>query len=66
MKIQLKFQLYSNPNQINCKIFLFIFSYSLACNLHPEERISYFCFDCLDNCICAECVIHGNNNNNKK
>lgn len=29
------------------------------CIEHPDEEISYFCFDCLTNCVCSECVIHG-------
>jgi len=30
-----------------------------ACQDHPEEEVSYFCFDCKTNPICSECVIHG-------
>ena len=29
------------------------------CKEHPEETVSYFCFLCESECICAECVIHG-------
>lgn len=29
------------------------------CREHPEEEVSYFCFDCESSCVCAECVIHG-------
>jgi hypothetical protein len=29
------------------------------CQEHPDEEVSYFCFDCEASCICAECVIHG-------
>ena len=32
---------------------------------HPDEEISYFCFDCLNNCICPECVIHGTHKNHE-
>lgn len=28
------------------------------CESHPEEELSYFCFDC-DVPICPECAIHG-------
>jgi len=33
------------------------------CIEHPDEEISYYCFDCLANCICPECVIHGAHKN---
>ena len=29
------------------------------CREHPDEQLGYFCFDCESECICAECVIHG-------
>ena len=29
------------------------------CQDHPEEEISYYCFDCKGHCICPECIIHG-------
>ena len=29
------------------------------CETHPDEVLSYFCFNCEGKCICAECVIHG-------
>lgn len=29
------------------------------CKDHPEEEVSYFCFDCRCPPICPECVIHG-------
>jgi len=31
------------------------------CREHPEEEVSYFCFDCqaVSGPICSECVIHG-------
>lgn len=29
------------------------------CGIHSDETLSYFCFDCESQCICAECVIHG-------
>lgn len=35
------------------------------CIEHPDEEISYFCFDCLANCICPECVIHGIHKNHE-
>ncbi len=35
------------------------------CLEHPEEEISYFCFDCLTDCICPECVIHGVHKNHE-
>jgi hypothetical protein len=28
------------------------------CKEHNEE-VSYFCFECMNKCICAECVVHG-------
>jgi len=28
------------------------------CKEHNEE-VTYFCFDCMNKCICAECVVHG-------
>lgn len=36
-------------------------SYSVPefCREHPDETLGYFCFDCETECICAECVIHG-------
>jgi len=33
------------------------------CIEHPDEEISYYCFDCLASCICPECVIHGSHKN---
>lgn len=30
-----------------------------SCPLHPEESLQYFCLTCECQCICAECVIHG-------
>lgn len=35
------------------------------CPEHPEEEISYFCFNCLSNCICPECIIHGVHKNHE-
>lgn len=29
------------------------------CNCHPDEKVTYFCFDCLTPPVCSECVIHG-------
>ncbi|EGR34213.1 hypothetical protein IMG5_020770, partial [Ichthyophthirius multifiliis] len=29
------------------------------CQDHPEEDISYYCFQCLSKSICPECIIHG-------
>ena len=29
------------------------------CKDHPEEEVSYFCFECHVEPICPECVIHG-------
>jgi hypothetical protein len=29
------------------------------CGEHPDEEILYFCFNCLCECICPECIIHG-------
>lgn len=34
------------------------------CKEHKEE-VTYFCFDCMVKCICAECVIHGNHKNHE-
>jgi len=31
----------------------------LRCRIHPEEPLQYFCLQCQTECICAECVIHG-------
>ena len=28
------------------------------CKEHNEE-VSYFCFECMNKCICSECVVHG-------
>lgn len=28
------------------------------CKDHNEE-VTYFCFDCMNKCICSECVVHG-------
>lgn len=33
------------------------------CKDHPGEFRTYFCFDCVDNLICSECVIHGIHHN---
>jgi hypothetical protein len=35
------------------------------CLEHPEEEISYFCFECMSQCICPECVIHGAHRNHE-
>lgn len=35
------------------------------CPEHPDEEISYFCFNCLSNCICPECIIHGVHKNHE-
>ena len=31
----------------------------VCCKTHPDEYITYYCFDCQSSPICAECVIHG-------
>ena len=28
------------------------------CKEHNEE-VTYFCFECMNKCLCAECVVHG-------
>lgn len=28
-----------------------------SCREHPDEEVHYFCFDCLNPPICAECVV---------
>ena len=30
-----------------------------CCNSHPDENVTYFCFDCLTPPVCSECVVHG-------
>ena len=35
------------------------------CPEHPDEEISYFCFNCISNCICPECIIHGVHKNHE-
>ncbi|CAD8147049.1 unnamed protein product [Paramecium octaurelia] len=35
------------------------------CLEHPEEEVSYFCFDCNSKCICPECIIHGIHKNHE-
>ncbi|CAK59010.1 unnamed protein product (macronuclear) [Paramecium tetraurelia] len=35
------------------------------CADHPEEEVSYFCFDCNSKCICPECIIHGIHKNHE-
>lgn len=35
------------------------------CSEHPDEEVSYFCFDCLTKCICPECIIHGVHKNHE-
>ncbi|CAD8147852.1 unnamed protein product [Paramecium pentaurelia] len=35
------------------------------CFDHPEEDVSYFCFDCNSRCICPECIIHGIHKNHE-
>ena len=41
------------------------FNYDLQvfCSIHNREEIKYFCFTCLQEPICAECVIHGKHKN---
>lgn len=31
----------------------------VACREHPDEPVQYFCLDCEQPCVCAECVVHG-------
>lgn len=31
----------------------------LGCPVHREEPLQYFCLRCQTDCICAECVLHG-------
>ena len=45
--------LISNSNIINRKN---------ICNEHGE-LISYLCLDCMNNCICSECIVHGAHRN---
>lgn len=35
------------------------------CTDHPDEEVSYFCFECLNKCICPECIIHGIHKNHE-
>ncbi|CAD8195008.1 unnamed protein product [Paramecium octaurelia] len=35
------------------------------CVDHPEEEVSYYCFDCNSKCICPECIIHGIHKNHE-
>lgn len=35
------------------------------CVDHPDEEISYYCFDCNSKCICPECIIHGIHKNHE-
>ena len=28
------------------------------CKEHNEE-VTYYCFECMNKCICSECVVHG-------
>ena len=35
------------------------------CNSHPDEEVSYFCFDCLTPPVCSECVVHGIHKNHE-
>ncbi|CAD8114474.1 unnamed protein product [Paramecium sonneborni] len=35
------------------------------CLDHPDEEVSYFCFDCNSKCICPECIIHGIHKNHE-
>ena len=37
----------------------------MYCKDHPDEELSYFCFDCLTDCICSECIIHGVHKNHE-
>jgi hypothetical protein len=30
-----------------------------SCPEHPEEEVNYFCFECMSQPICSECVVHG-------
>jgi len=30
-----------------------------SCAEHADEYCSYFCFSCVSDCICPECIIHG-------
>merc|ERR1719240_2554665 len=31
----------------------------IPCPTHPSEPIQFFCLECETECICAECVVHG-------
>jgi len=31
----------------------------VACKLHPNEPVQFFCLECENGCICAECALHG-------
>ncbi|CAD8096776.1 unnamed protein product [Paramecium sonneborni] len=35
------------------------------CIDHPDEDVSYYCFDCNSKCICPECIIHGIHKNHE-
>ncbi|CAD8096258.1 unnamed protein product [Paramecium sonneborni] len=35
------------------------------CIDHPDEEVSYYCFDCNSKCICPECIIHGIHKNHE-
>jgi len=47
------------PTNNQSSILLSGISTKKSCGEHPDEEILYFCFDCLCECICPECVIHG-------
>jgi hypothetical protein len=36
-----------------------------SCRLHVEEEVSYYCLTCEVECICSECVIHGEHKNHE-
>eukprot|EP01067_Filipodium_phascolosomae_P002915 Filipodium_phascolosomae@DN251_c0_g1_i2.p1 len=37
--------------------------FSIPCKTHCDEPVAYFCLQCECECICAECVIHGDHRN---
>ncbi|CAD8181025.1 unnamed protein product [Paramecium pentaurelia] len=43
----------------------FIYHQKGMCVDHPDEEVSYYCFDCNSKCICPECIIHGIHKNHE-
>lgn len=57
----------SNKNIFNDSDFINIKENYMSSNICKEhgEATTYLCLDCMSNCICPECIIHGNHKNHE-